>query len=136
MARSRRLSLERLEDRWTPATSGVTWPDGQHLTLSFVPDGTPLGNTTSSLFKTLNAVAPTAVWQREILRAFQAWAGNVNVNVGVVPDSGQPLGTGGAVQATPSSATSASPPPRCRRTPSSPTPPSSGPAPPGRATWS
>jgi hypothetical protein len=98
MAHSRLLNLERLEERWTPATSGVTWPDGQHLTLSFVPDGTPLGNTTSSLFKTLNAVAPTAVWQREILRAFQAWAGNVNVNVGVVPDGGQPLGTGGAVQ--------------------------------------
>src|SRR5207237_9583542 len=96
MARSRLLNLERLEERWTPTTSGVTWPDGQHLTLSFVPDGTPLGNTTSSLFKTLNAVAPTAVWQREILRAFQAWAANVNVNVGVVPDGGQPLGTGRA----------------------------------------
>jgi hypothetical protein len=98
MARSRRLSLERLEERWTPATSGVAWPDGQHLTLSFVPDGTPLGNTTSVLFKTLNAVAPTAVWQREILRAFQAWAANTNVNVGVVPDGGQPLGAAGAVQ--------------------------------------
>ena len=43
MVRSRPLALERLEDRLTPATSGVTWPDGSHLTLSFVPDGTPVG---------------------------------------------------------------------------------------------
>src|SRR5947209_19571244 len=98
MTRTRRLNLERLEDRWTPATSGVTWPDGSHLTLSFVPDGTQVGNYTSNLFATLNRVAPTAAWQRAILAAFQAWAAPVNLNVGVVADGGQPLGTGGAVQ--------------------------------------
>src|SRR2546423_1265855 len=42
MAQLRPL-LECLEDRCTPATSGVTWPDGTHLTLSFAPDGTPVG---------------------------------------------------------------------------------------------
>lgn len=98
MRRSRPFCLERLEDRCTPVTSGITWPDGEHLTLSFVPDGTPVAGYTSSLFRTLNAVAPTATWQREILRAFQTWASQTNVNVGVVSDGGQPLGTTGAVE--------------------------------------
>src|SRR5919201_308022 len=96
MAKSRPLVLERLEDRCTPSTSGITWPDGQHLTLSFVPDGTRVAGYQSSLFRTLDAVAPTATWQREILRAFQTWAANANLNVGVVADGGQSLGTGGA----------------------------------------
>src|SRR5262245_1272317 len=98
MRRSRPFFLERLEDRCTPATSGITWPDGEHLTLSFVPDGTPVAGYASSLFRTLNAVAPTATWQREILRAFQTWASQTNINVGVVSDGGQPLGTTGAVE--------------------------------------
>src|SRR4051794_38408126 len=98
MPKPRPLALEQLEDRCTPATSGVAWPDGQHLTLSFAPDGTQLGNYQNNLFHTLNAVAPTATWEREILRAFETWAANANVNVGVVADGGQALGTGGAVQ--------------------------------------
>ena len=98
MIKSRRLNLERLEDRCTPATSGVAWPDSEHLTLSFVPDGTKVGNYTSSLLSTLDAVASRSVWQREIVRAFQTWAANGNLNVGVVADGGQDLGTGGAFQ--------------------------------------
>src|SRR5262245_8822657 len=95
MPRSRRLSLERLEDRCTPSTSGITWPDGAHLTLSFVPDGTQVAGNSSSLFSTLNAIAPTAVWEREIVRAFQTWSSQTNVNVGIVADGGQALGTSG-----------------------------------------
>src|SRR3954471_10051761 len=98
MLRSRPLALERLEDRLTPATSGVTWPDGSHLTLSFVPDGTRVGDAPSNLFAALNAVAPTAAWQQAILRAFQSWAAPANVHVGVVADGGQPLGANGVVQ--------------------------------------
>jgi hypothetical protein len=94
----RRLTVERLEDRSTPATAGVTWPDGMHLILSFVPDGTAVDGYESELFATLGATAPTALWQQEILRAFQTWAQYTNVNVGLVPDSGDPLGLPGAVQ--------------------------------------
>ncbi len=101
MPSPRLLALERLEDRCTPSTSGVAWPDNMHVTLSFVPDGTQVGNYQSSLFRTLNAFAPTATWQREILRAFQAWAAPANLNVGLVSDSGDPLGTTGAVQGDP-----------------------------------
>src|SRR6516164_9768478 len=92
------LQVERLEDRCTPATFGNPWPDPEHLTLSFVPDGTQVGHTTSNLFQTLNAVAPTKTWQMEILRAFQTWAAAANINIAVVPDQGLPLGSTGAIQ--------------------------------------
>jgi Matrixin len=95
----RPLQVEYLEDRSTPATTGVTWPDGMHLTLSFVPDGTAVDGYTSELFSTLKAIAPTATWEREILRAFQTWAQYTNINIGLVADTGDPLGSPGAVQA-------------------------------------
>src|SRR5262245_37843816 len=98
MRKSRPPSLMRLEYRCTPANSGVAWADSQHLTLSFVPDGARIGTASSSLFSTLNAIAPTAVWQREIVRAFQAWAVHANINIGVVSDGGHALGTIGEVQ--------------------------------------
>ena len=59
----------------TPATSGITWPDGDHLTLSFVPDGTPVSGYKSNLFETLNAVGSSTAWQQAILRAFETWVG-------------------------------------------------------------
>ena len=80
--RPRRLAIEVLEDRAVPATFGVPWSDPSHLTLSFVPDGTPIAGHTSSLFQTLERSEPTAVWEREILRAFQTWAVNANINIG------------------------------------------------------
>src|SRR5262249_23609654 len=64
-----------------------------HLTFSFAPDGTAARDGTSVLFQTLNAAAPAAVWQREALRAFQTWAVNANINLGLVADSADPLGT-------------------------------------------
>src|SRR5436309_3404004 len=93
-----RPNIELLEDRSLPSTTGITWPDGSHLTLSFAPDGTSVGGVSSRLFQTLNAVAPTATWETEILRAFQTYASYANLNVGVVADGGQPLGTDGLVQ--------------------------------------
>lgn len=105
MPRLFRPTLETLELRATPATYGIPWPDPSHLTLSFVPDGTPvLGGTPSTLFKTLNAefaaggTSPTALWQTEILKALQAWAVNANVDIGVVPDGSQALGVAGPPQ--------------------------------------
>ena len=98
MKKKRRLLLiEHLEDRLTP-TWGVAWPNATHLTLSFVRDGTDVAGEPSDLFQTMNAIAPMAVWESDILAAFQSWAKNSNINIGVVPDNGQPLGTTGAVQ--------------------------------------
>ncbi len=96
--RRTRLRVEMLEDRCTPATWGNPWPDATHLTLSFAPDGTPVGNQTSDLFQTLNALAPTATWENTILRAFQTWAAQAKIDLTVVPDGGQPFGTPGSIQ--------------------------------------
>src|SRR5262249_25489781 len=95
---SRQPSLERLEDRCVPATFGTPWPDPSHLTLSFAPDGTVVGDQASTLFSPLNAIAPTAAWQREVLRAFQTWAVQANINIGLVADGGQAFGAAGLPQ--------------------------------------
>ena len=63
---------------------GQPWPDPGHLTLSFAPDGTNAGGAPSGLFNLLNAQDSTPNWETAILRAFQTWAVNTNVNVGVV----------------------------------------------------
>ena len=66
-----------------------------HLTVSFAPDGTAIGGQVSDLFKTLNAMQPTASWQQTILEAVQAWTSQANLNVGLVSDGGAPFGTPG-----------------------------------------
>jgi hypothetical protein len=101
MASRRTLIVERLEDRCVPATWGNPWPDAPHLTLSFAPDGTQVGDRTSVLFQSLNPYSSSSAWQLAILRAFQTWAVNANVNVSAVPDGGQPFGTQGAIQGDP-----------------------------------
>jgi hypothetical protein len=90
--------FEALEDRALPTTFGVPWADPQHLTISFAGDGTqtPLG--ASSLGSTLASAGSTAAWQRELLRAFQTWAASANINLALVADGGQALGSVGAVQ--------------------------------------
>jgi Matrixin len=93
-----RLNIEHLEDRLTPATTGMTWPDGGHLTLSFVPDGTNVNGSPSELFSALGAAMPVSGWETAILQAFENWASVTNLNIGVVPDDGMPLGTPGAIQ--------------------------------------
>jgi len=102
-ARSRPLVLECLEDRTAPATFGNPWLDARHLTLSFVPDGTKIGGQSSRLFQVLNADTgvSSSVWEMEILRAVQAWTSVVDVDVGIVPDGGQALGTPGRIHGDP-----------------------------------
>src|SRR5262245_62047768 len=96
----RRLgSFECLEDRSLPsATFGIPWPDPGHLTISFAPDGTDTPDGANSLSALLGAAGSNATWQKEILRAFQTWAVNANINIGLVGDGGQALGTPGAPQ--------------------------------------
>src|SRR5262245_64778396 len=94
-----RLQLQRLEDRRVPATWGNPWPDPLHLTLSFAPDGTAVDSGTSSMFALLGN--NTSAWQTQILKAFQTWAVNANINIGVVADSGASFTSGGALQGDP-----------------------------------
>ena len=93
-----RLRFERLEARDVPALFGNPWPDADHLTLSFAPDGTDVAGGQSDLFRTLDALMPTATWQGEIVRAFQTWAAQGNVNVHVVSDNGAAFGSAGPAQ--------------------------------------
>jgi len=92
------LQAEMLEDRSLPATWGIPWADSDHVSLSFAPDGTqtPLGS--SNLTQSLGSVGTTAAWKREVLRAYQTWAAVADIDISVVADGGQPLGTLGAVQ--------------------------------------
>jgi hypothetical protein len=96
----RPLQLEYLEDRTMPTVFGP-WADAYHLTLSFAPDGTAIAGHTSQLFKSLDAIEPSAVWEREILRALETWAVHCNVSVGVVADGGEPFGVTGLTQGDP-----------------------------------
>ncbi|MBO0699565.1 MAG: matrixin family metalloprotease [Zavarzinella sp.] len=95
-ARRPALSVELLDERALPTTFGIPWADSSHLTLSFVPDGTATPYGPSTLSTTM-----PAGYQREILRAFQTWAQYANIDVSLVADGGQPLGTPGAVQSDP-----------------------------------
>jgi hypothetical protein len=101
--RDRRLLLdvELLDGRTVPATFGVPWADPSRLTLSFAPDGTAIAAHTSSLFQMLNSQQLTAAWQREILQAFQTWAVEANINIGLVGDGGEAFGTPGPAQHDP-----------------------------------
>ena len=96
--RTYRPTLERLEDRTLPATWGMAWPNPQRVTVSFVPDGTQVFDSQSSLFQTLNSQASTRAWESTILQALDTWAVNSNINLAIVNDGGQPIGTPGAIQ--------------------------------------
>ncbi len=95
----RRPSVQPLESRVVlSASSGTLWTDPSRLTLSFVPDGTKVAGHESSLFSTLNQLDAEARWKDVVFRAFQSWSANANVNVGLVSDSGDPLGVTGSTQ--------------------------------------
>ena len=86
---------EHLESRYLLDGGGLVWNDTSQLTLSFVPDGTDVGGESSALFEQFDDVATTRQWKDTILQAFQTWAVHTQVNVGVVHDSGLPMGTPG-----------------------------------------
>jgi len=78
---------------------GMAWPNPQHVTVSFVPDGTQVFDSQSSLFQTLGSSQANAhAWESTILQALDTWAVNSNINLALVNDGGQPIGTPGAIQ--------------------------------------
>lgn len=97
MTPTRRLTVERLEDRAVPTLFGNPWPDPGHLSYSFAPDGTDVAGEPSRLGATLGGLG-TGVWQREIARAFQTWAAVANLNFTAVADNGKEFGEPGPVQ--------------------------------------
>src|SRR5712692_6514354 len=97
------LHLEALETRLVPYNvSGYAWPHPELITLSFVPDGTNLGGSTSNLFATFNAkFGSQANWQNQILKAAQVWAQQTNLNFSLVSDSGADIGSDNYQQGDP-----------------------------------
>ncbi len=89
------LAAERLEDRSLPATFGVAWPDARNLHVSFPTDNTDIGAYANSLRTVLDQVADRKEWQEAALRAFQTWAVQTNLNIGLVPDRGDAFGAVG-----------------------------------------
>jgi hypothetical protein len=90
------LCVESLESRDTPTVFGTPWPDGEHLTLSFAPDGTSISGAPSNLQQLLSQLGPQSEY--DVLESFQTWAVNANLNIGLVSDNGAAFGTGRAVQ--------------------------------------
>jgi Matrixin len=92
------LTVEKLEDRIQPSTTGLPWEYG-NLTLSFAPDGTKVDGYQSSLFQTLgSSQAASKAWEAQVLKAAQTWAAATNINIGLVADGGQALGVAGLAQ--------------------------------------
>jgi Matrixin/Bacterial pre-peptidase C-terminal domain len=99
LAKKQRLALELLEARLTPTIYGQQWLNSQNLTVSFVPNGTQVGNTNSNLLDFLSHGPTQAVGEEEILRALQTWAVNANINIGLVNEQGGiALGAPGLIQ--------------------------------------
>jgi Matrixin len=96
MPRPRRLVLDVLEDRTVPVVWNNPWADPGNLTISFASDGTPIEGAPSQLYQELGP--STSAWQQTILKAFQAWGSQANINVTVVPDDGSPFGVPGPIQ--------------------------------------
>lgn len=92
----RRHTLERLESRTLLDAHGVLWGADARLSLSFVPDGTNVGEERSDLFEAFESLGSELEWQEAILRGFQTWARHTNADIAVVEDEGQPLGIAGA----------------------------------------
>lgn len=88
-------ACERLEDRQMLATFGTPWPDARNLSVSFPTDQSTIGAYANSLRTVLDQVADRQDWQETALRAFQTWAVQANINIGLVPDRGDTFGTPG-----------------------------------------
>jgi len=98
--RTTHLALDALEHRDVPATFGIPWPNGTALTVSFAPDGADVDGSANQLYSLMaRSGLSQAVWQKEILRAFQAWESPANLNIGLVADDGSSLGVPGYEQA-------------------------------------
>ena len=96
------LEAETLEPRVLMySTLGDMWVYPVRITYSLMPDGTNIAGMSSSLFQTMNAIAPTYEWQRAINLAALEWQDYANINMSQVSDNGMALGASGDQQGDP-----------------------------------
>ncbi len=74
------------------------WDRGDQLTLSFVDDGTKILNQNSRLFESFGWMLSADKLESHVLQAFQVWSRTTNLNVGLVEDGGDEVGSGGLRQ--------------------------------------
>jgi hypothetical protein len=90
---------EVLEDRLLLYSQlGDRFVYSSRITYSFMPDGTSVGGVPSALFSTLNAKFATASWQQQIEQGADIWENAANLNLALVSDGGQPVGSAGNQQ--------------------------------------
>jgi Dockerin type I domain/Matrixin len=94
----RRLVVENLQPRDLMTVESLAWDGASSLRLSFAPDGTQVGDQFSDADFIFSQSAAGVDWQSSVARAFQIWAQYANINVGIVPDSGDPIGALGPVR--------------------------------------
>ncbi len=99
--RLRSMRLESLDRRDLMTTFGTPWPDARSLTVSFPSDDAEIGGYQNSLRSVLDQVADRKEWQEAVLRAFQTWAVESNINVGLATDRGDNFGAVGLTQNDP-----------------------------------
>ena len=68
------------------------------MKISFAPDNTKITKYESSLFESFRGLMNPAKLENTLLRAFQSWTMNTNLNVGIVEDSGAAFGESALTQ--------------------------------------
>lgn len=96
-----KIGLQNLEDRRMLAAFGTPWPDARELTISFPSDGVAIKQDVNNIKATLDQVAPRQEWQELALRAYQTWAINADLNVGLRNDYDVKFGTPGLTSKDP-----------------------------------
>jgi hypothetical protein len=102
--RSNRPEAEALEPRTMLSVVSTygQWTYSSRITYSFMPDGTSVAGTPSSLFQTMSTDnIPVATWQGQIEEAASIWEQNANVNLAQVSDGGEAFGVAGDQQDDP-----------------------------------
>jgi hypothetical protein len=96
--RKRTLEFETLQRREMMTVESLAWDGASSLRLSFVPDGTHVADQVSNADKVLSASVVGADWRASVAKAFEIWAQYAAINVGIVSDSGDPMGVRGPVR--------------------------------------
>lgn len=77
------------------ATFGNAWPEPRSLSVSFPSDQAAIGAYRNVARESLDQVTDRLAWQEASLRAFQTWAVQANLNIGLMPDRGDDFGAVG-----------------------------------------
>ncbi len=96
--RKRNLNFEALQRREMMTVESLAWDGASSLRLSFVPDGTQVADQVSNADEVFSHSATGPEWRSSVAKAFEIWAQYAAINVGVVSDSGDAMGTRGPVR--------------------------------------